>query len=330
MASSLLEQLLGNAATNSSLLATVEARLEYIGLYLIAKAEGGREPKLAGKAPASGEAWPTIADADVVEIEAALSAATSNGVAALAAQGIDAAAIGSGDVTIENQLLCLVGQQLCPRAAPIPADSYERLYTLCDAPPRVVIIDEFLNFPGPGYHFSMSRVAQAKAQAWALIKLLQQQGKVDRIVMTCGNPATGKSTWIKTHGAAEPELASAVFFDDLQNNRRRRQGFWDGYKAAGLDLPVEAYTFERDFAAACASNRRRGQAGGHEVPQEVMERYRDEYEPPTLDEGYVRVRTLENQHDDETGAGGFALKAELVAAADPSTVGVPNDEHEAW
>ena len=47
MASSLLEQLLGNAATNSSLLATVEARLEYIGLYLIAKAEGGREPKLA-------------------------------------------------------------------------------------------------------------------------------------------------------------------------------------------------------------------------------------------------------------------------------------------
>ena len=84
-------------------------------------------------------------------------------------------------------------------------------------------------------------------------------------------------------------------------------------RASGVELPVEIIWIERDFDRTLASNVRRGEKGGHVVPQHVMEKFRDEAEVPTLEEGFARVRIFENQHDEASGTGGFESKDEVAA-----------------
>ena len=85
----------------------------------------------------------------------------------------------------------------------------------------------------------------------------------------------------------------------------RREGFWAGYRESGVALPVEAVFLTRDYERSLASNKARGAKGGHEVPPFVMERYHAEAEPPTLAEGFARVRHVENEYDELSGTGGF-------------------------
>lgn len=281
-----VQQLLSEA-TEAALLVSPAKRAEHVGLYLIAKADGGRLPSV----PQGKGANASAEDRAVLEAIVAAEVETVTKKAAGGAENLQRA----------------VGERLCPRAAPIPADAYLTSYPLCRTPPYIIQIDAFLNFPGPGYHFSMPRVLEAKRQAWTLIRHLHEAGTISRLVLMAGNPATGKSTWIQKVGAAEADSASAVYFDDLLNDQRKRGQWWEAFREAKLPLPVEIVHLVRPFDKACASNKLRGAKGGHEVPQEVMERFDKEAQPPTLDEGFMRVRTFENQYDDESGQGGYAL-----------------------
>eukprot|EP00418_Pyrodinium_bahamense_P069076 CAMPEP_0179083288 /NCGR_PEP_ID=MMETSP0796-20121207/37602_1 /TAXON_ID=73915 /ORGANISM="Pyrodinium bahamense, Strain pbaha01" /LENGTH=338 /DNA_ID=CAMNT_0020780693 /DNA_START=27 /DNA_END=1043 /DNA_ORIENTATION=+ len=282
-----LETAFGEAVIGASALRP-DQRMEHIGLYLIAKAEDGRLPDMPEGAPQD------LPADELTRLQTQVEAALQR------TEGMPG-----------RDARLLVGQHLCPRAAPIPAEAYLTSYTLCREPPYIVQVDAFLQFPGPGYHFSMSRVAEAKRQGWQLIRHMQQQGKCDRLICLCGNPAVGKSTWIYAVGAREACATTAVFFDDLLNNRRRRGQWWEGFRGAGLNLPVEVVAVTRSFERAVASNRARGAKGGHEVPLAVMERYQREYEPPGREEGFVRIRAFENEYNEENGKGGFVLTEEV-------------------
>jgi hypothetical protein len=195
----------------------------------------------------------------------------------------------------------------------IPADAYLTSYRLCDAPPYIVRVDEFLHFPGSMYNFSMPRAVEAKRQGWELIKHLRVQGKCDKLVILSGNPAVGKSTWTETMGASEPGAQTTVFYDDLLNNRRRRAQWWEGFRSAKLDVPVEAVVVTRSMERAIASNEARGEKGGHLVPREKILQYAAEFEAASVAEGFTRVRIFENQFDEATGEGGFTLRHEEAA-----------------
>eukprot|EP00966_Prymnesium_polylepis_P244944 5665596-Prymnesium_polylepis.1 len=276
-------------ATKQAIALPVDRRAEHVGLYLVAKADGGRLPQ----APEA-----TGVDVDATELEQAVASAVAH---ATSQQATDAPVA---------ELLRCVGERLCPKAAQIPADAYLTAYPHCRAPPYIIQIDAFLLFPGPGYHFSMPRVTEAKRQSWELIRAMKKEGKCDRLVLMGGNPAVGKSTWITKVGALEDGAATTIFFDDLCNNKFRRRQFWDGFMAADVDLPVECVFITRDFERACVSNRTRGSKGGHEVPQPVMERYRDDVEAPSVDEGFARVRIFDNEFDEASGEGEYVLKPE--------------------
>lgn len=278
-------------------------RFEHIGHYLMARAEGGVLPH----APSHPESLPA---AELTSLGEGLSAAAH------------AAAV---DVVGEGDELRHLALRLCPRAAPIPPDTWKTSYNLCERPPFIIRVDTFLWHPGSGFHFSLPRVAEAHRQSWELIKTLHGSGRIDRILLVCGNPGAGKSTFIETAGAAEE--GAPLFFDDFCNSRERRAKFWAGYHASGVGLPVEAVCIWRDLERALAANESRGAKSGHEVPRAVMERLAREFEAPGLEEGFVRVRTFENVHNgsdsgDEGGARCFVLKEEVLpTAAGEPTVG---------
>ena len=288
-----LQPVLDDALAATRRVASFEERLEQIGLYLLAKGEDGRLPD-----DLTDGDEPALSEEHIAALKTAVEAAVTSVTSSVASAGVQAQ-------------LTSIGAILCPRAGPLPSDAYLTSYPLCSAPPYVVQIDAFLHLPGPGYHFSMPRVLEAKRQSYALIAHMRQHRQCERLVLMSGNPAVGKSTWIEQIGAKEAGGAAAVFFDDLLNNGRRRAQWWEGYRAAGLaDLAVEIVEIRRDSERALASNRRRGAKGGHQVPEHAMERYQREYEPPTLAEGFARVRTFENEYDDASGEGGYVLLRE--------------------
>ena len=295
-----LQPVLADALAASKRVSSLEERLEQIGLYLLATGEGGRVPDAPG-CLADGDDDPALAEEHIAALKAAIEAA------------VKTASVASADVQAQ---LAAMGAILCPKAGPLPSDAYLTSYPLCRAPPYIVQIDAFLYIPGPGYHFSMPRVLEAKRQSYALIAHMRQHRQCERLVLMSGNPAVGKSTWIEQIGAKEAGGAAAIFFDDLLNNGRRRAQWWEGYRAAGLadlaNLAIEIVEIRRDFGRALASNRLRGAKGGHQVPEHAMERYQREYEPPTLAEGFARVRTFENEYDDASGEGGYVLRREEV------------------
>ena len=309
-----VEAVLGDAITNSSLIADAEERIKYVGAYCIAMGEQDREPRLprgCADKPAEGQPFPDIPSDELLRLEEAVGASVD------AAELECESALGASGAIEALPLLCAIGYQLHvvvdgAKAGAIPTDAHRRLYTLCNEPPRVIRIDEFLTFPGPGYHFSMPRANDAKSQSWQLIKDLHACGQCEKLVIMSGNPAVGKSTWIETCGSSEPGAATTVFYDDLLNNKARRtREFWKYYQESGLAVPVEVVCITRDFAAACESNVRRGAKGLHQVPLERMEGYRDDFELATLEEGFSRVRVFENRYDEEKQEGGYALLNDL-------------------
>jgi len=202
--------------------------------------------------------------------------------------------------------------------AQIPPNAY--LQKALREPPYVVAPDYFLFLPTGKYLFSVARIGEAKRQCWALVRLLVEQGRCDRLVVTSGSPGAGKSTWIEQHASAEG--SRTVFFDDLLNNRLRRQRFLAELAKHRIRVEVEVVVVYRDFEQTLLSVQARQAAGGHGVPEAVMRKFFDEYEEPALAEGFVCARVYENTYDQRTGRGGFVLKREIVPEQPAAANGV--------
>jgi len=295
----LLEPILSPAINQAALL-PASGRAEYIGLTLIARADEVCPPQAPELQP--GEDPPVLAPSEAAELISTLEAAYKHAVTR------------HGDSNLQvGDVMRTVGAWLCPKAGAIPPDAFTTLYTKCEDIPYIVQVDAFLFFPGPEFHFSHSRGQEAKRQSWKLIRGMHEKGKCDRLILMAGNPAVGKSTWIEKVGPQEPGVETSVFFDDLLNNRRRRNLWWEAYRASGLSLRIEIVAIVRNFERSLASNEARGAKGGIYVPSKTMDTLSSEYEAPSVEEGFVRVRIFENQHDENTGEGGYVLKHEELA-----------------
>jgi len=303
----LLDPLLTEAVEKAALLPGSQRQIEFVGLCLIAEAERVHLPQVGGDAsPGRAEASSPEDEAKVLNeaVEAACTHVLSSGL--------------RQSYQMAPELLRMVGEQLCPKAAPIPTDAYRTLYKKCNDIPYIVQVDAFLFYPAHQWHFSYSRKEEAKRQVWQLIRSMHDQGKCDRLVLMCGNPAVGKSTWIEQMGAQEPGVETCVFFDDLLNNRRRRSLWWEAYRASKLQLVLDVVAIVRDYDRSVASNEARGARGGIYVPSTSMASLSSEYEAPSTSEGYRRVRIYENQHDELTGEGSYVLRHEEHAATAPT------------
>ena len=198
----------------------------------------------------------------------------------------------------------------------IPADAF---LAFAGSPPPVVIApDNFLKLPDGVYLFTPARIKEAWSQCWKLLDELVRQNKCERVVALCGLPATGKTTWVRqNHARYGPRT---VFFDDLFLTSVKRKMWWEGFKRAGLcqsTVPVEIVVISVDFELVQRNLDARVSAGGHGVPSQVLKRFRDEFEPPMLDEGFQKVSLLSNTFDQETKLGGFELKMAFDRAAPP-------------
>jgi len=303
----LLEPVLSQAIVDSRLF-PAEERVEFIALTLIATVDRETHPQGAQielpEVPEldDDEEMPSVPANEAEELDAAIEAAYKQ---ALTQHG-------QSDFKAHD-LMRTLGEQLCPKAGRIPPDAFRTLYTKCDEVPYIIQVDTFLAFPGPDFHYSLTRQQEAKRQSWELIRLMWKQGKCNRLVLTSGNPAVGKSTWIEKCGMKEPNLETCVFFDDLLNSKRRRAAWWEAFKSSGLPLEVEIVAITRNFDMSIASNEIRGAKGGHRVPVKTMSQLWLDWDPPTVAEGFSRVRIYENEHDENIGAGEYVLKHEEVA-----------------
>ncbi len=204
-------------------------------------------------------------------------------------------------------------------AGGIPPNAY--LAMAARPPPYMIQPDAFLFLPDAQYVFSPERIREAKRQCWQLLRVLVAQGKVERLVALCGAPGAGKSTWIERHARGE-EGHRTAFYDDLLNTTWRRKPWLDGLAstlpapdgpAAALRASVEIVVVKRPLEMAVRSVQKRARSGGHDVPVEAMRKFHEQFEPPTLDEGFARVRTYHNDYDDEALTGGYRLVDDLRA-----------------
>lgn len=120
-----LEATLAAAVRNARLLPEKQ-RSEFVGLYLLAKSEGGQLPK-APPTPADADGWPAVPDAELAALASTIAAAAQ-------ATAAEMRATTDADVRALFQLGCApagahelqrrLGLQLCPKAA-VPARALE-------------------------------------------------------------------------------------------------------------------------------------------------------------------------------------------------------------
>ena len=179
----------------------------------------------------------------------------------------------------------------------IPPTSY--LEVALHPAPLIASPDTFLSLPD-GYRTSPTRADEARRQCWQLVRVLAEQGRIDRIVALCGGPGAGKSAWISQYAIAESPRTA--FFDDQLHTHVQRVEWLDALARLRLELPCEIVVMRRDVDGALAALNARAQRGGPTVSEAETRRIFNELEEPVTAEGFTRVRVYSNETDDERDA----------------------------
>lgn len=149
--------------------------------------------------------------------------------------------------------------------------------------PNHVNPDHFLYAPDGG-DVTAARAKEAWDRAWQeLQRQIEATGPAGTLYLVCGLQGAGKSTWVTRH--AHEFEPSAVFFDAALPSRRHRARALG--LAAGAGMPAVAVWLKVPLEVALQRNA--GRPPREQVPEHVVRHVLDQLEPPSVDEGFVRV-----------------------------------------
>ncbi|MEF2074379.1 AAA family ATPase [Consotaella aegiceratis] len=151
--------------------------------------------------------------------------------------------------------------------------------------PRIINPDDFLLTPhGRLWSVERNKAAWRRCHETLQHKLLNDH-QVQTVVIVCGLQGAGKSSWI----AQQPEQANVIYFDAALPGARHRQPIVDIARAA--EAVVEAVWIKVPLAVALERSSARQQ--DLRVPEDSIRSVARLFEPPTLEEGFDRVRIVD-------------------------------------
>ncbi len=171
--------------------------------------------------------------------------------------------------------------------------------------------DAYLLTESGEYVWSVPRVKAAWAQATAQTEKLIASGRFEKLVLLVGIPASGKSTWLKSH-----QEAGAIYFDATFTNAWKREPYIRMAKDAGMR--VEAVYMNTPLLVCMDRNSCR--TVDRKVPEDTLVNMAVSLagDPPTSKEGFDAIlkvntpaaRTAKNLKVMETPANYFPVKIE--------------------
>ena len=136
----------------------------------------------------------------------------------------------------------------------------------------------FQGYPTQEYKWTPARAKAAWDEAYAELRDIVTWDEVEELVLLCGIPGAGKSTWL-SQNARE----GVVYFDATFTNKRARRPVIQIGKDAGVKVSIQV--INTPFETCVERNNTR--TADRQVPPDVMERMRDSLkkEFPTSWEG---------------------------------------------
>ena len=146
----------------------------------------------------------------------------------------------------------------------------------------IISPDAFLITETGEYYWTPQRVAQAWSNTERDLKEALKDAKYRRVVILCGPPGAGKSTWV----AKQHDQDTTIYLDAVFTARKYRAKMLS--IVAGC-LPVDLVLFETDPEICIARNAQR--PVNRQVPEETLRNMIKNLglNPPTKSEGF---RTL--------------------------------------
>lgn len=145
---------------------------------------------------------------------------------------------------------------------------------------KIISPDHFL-FEDGKYVWTPQRVKEAWAKAHHELKLSLAMDDVKNLMLVCGIPASGKSSWL----LKQPEDPQTVFFDATLTNKKTRKQLIKIAETAKANVSIAV--FNTDFDTCVSRNNARSE--DRKVPQTILERMHRHFEkgPPDMSEGYA-------------------------------------------
>lgn len=133
---------------------------------------------------------------------------------------------------------------------------------------------------------------QRSAAAWELAyrdldKALSVSSPTTKLYVVVGVQAAGKSSWIQQNAAALG--GDAVFFDAALPKAGHRERAIQIARSHGV--PVVCVWLKADLQTALQRNALR--RADHQVPEEVVRSVFAMFEPPSVQEGFVRIQLVD-------------------------------------
>ncbi|SDM93678.1 Predicted kinase [Methylobacterium phyllostachyos] len=150
---------------------------------------------------------------------------------------------------------------------------------------RIIDPDAFLE-TGAGRVWTPERNAEAWRCALETLRRWLEAGSVARLVIVCGLQGAGKSSWI----ARQTSESGTVYVDAALPGARHRAPIIA--LARSHKVAVEAVWIRTPLLVALERNRQR--AEDRRVPEASIRSVDRLFAPPTPDEGFARVRVVEN------------------------------------
>ena len=132
---------------------------------------------------------------------------------------------------------------------------------------------------------------ERNAKAWSLSFRGLEQAIVDagpdaRVVLVCGLQGAGKTRWI----SKQPTNPGTIYFDAALPRARHRAPVVD--IAHRMGASIEAVWIKAPIAIALVRNAQRPR--DKTVPEAAIQSVAEQFEPPQMTEGFVRVRIVQS------------------------------------
>jgi predicted kinase len=155
--------------------------------------------------------------------------------------------------------------------------------------PMIVSPDAFL-YKGDKYVWTPKRCADAWNSSYEKLKEYLALDEVTDLILMCGIPGSGKSTWLKNYfmiPASEEEANKTVFFDATFTNKKGRKPLVKIAKEFKTNISI--IVFKTPLEVCMERNAAR--PIDRIVPSETMERMNSSLSknPPKPEEGFDRI-----------------------------------------